>query len=195
MYKVDLWYSFPEYCPPKRKIVLFFGRINKYKGIGNLCELIQKTPEIRYVVAGKADDSIVEELKLLKTLPNVKIDEGIIPYNKMHDYFYNACCVVLPYDTASQSGVILDAYKHSRPAIAFNVGAIGEEIENGVSGYIVQPGNLEQLVKCVRNIVKMPEDEFEKMCHNAYEYGIEHYSAKSKEEEFLEAIGIKNDFI
>lgn len=191
MYKVDLWYSFPEYCAPKERSVLFFGRINKYKGIDKLCELIQRTPEIQYVIAGKADDAIAEELKILKTLPNVRIYEGVIPYDKMHEYFYNACCVVLPYETASQSGVILDAYKHSRPAIAFGVGAISEEIENGVSGYVVQPGDMTELVRRVKQMVDMSSEELEKICRSAYKYGIKNYSAKSKEEEFMKAIGVE----
>lgn len=191
MHKVDLWYSFPEYCAPRGKTVLFFGRINKYKGIDKLCDLIRMTSDINYVVAGKADESISEELKLLRGLSNVKVDEGIVPYDKMHDYFYNACCVVLPYNSASQSGVVLDAYKHSRPVVAFNVGAIGEEIEDGVSGYIVEPGNLEELARRVKEIVDMDTNDFEKLCHNSYEYGIKRYSAKSREEEFLKAIGVK----
>ena len=190
MHRVDLWYSFPEYKAPEGKTVLFFGRINKYKGIDNLCKIIQATPEIHYVVAGKADSSVKEELEQLKTLKNVTLDEGIIPYPKMHEYFYNACCVVLPYKTASQSGVILDAYKHSRPAIAFDVGALGEEIENGVTGYSVRPNDLQTMAERIREIVYMDEQRFTEMCKKSYKYGLSRYSAQSRREDFLKAIGM-----
>lgn len=41
LHKVDLWYSFPQYCPPKGNTILFFGRMNRYKGIDCLLELVK----------------------------------------------------------------------------------------------------------------------------------------------------------
>lgn len=40
---------------------------------------------------------------------------------------------------------MLDAYKHSRPAVAFDVGALGEQIDDGVTGYLAKPGDVGQL--------------------------------------------------
>lgn len=191
MCKVDLWYSFPAYCPPKGKTVLFFGRLNRYKGIDYLLELIKRTPDIQYVIAGKADDSVNDALNALKEMSNVKLDEGVIPYSKMHDYFYNAVCTILPYQTATQSGVILDAYKHSRPAVAFDVGALGEQIDDGITGYLANPGDVMQLEIQLRKMINMPHEQYERMCKNAYQKGLEEYSAKSREKEFLSAIGIE----
>lgn len=191
MCKVDLWYSFPSYCPPKGKTVLFFGRLNRYKGIDYLLELINRTPDIQYVIAGKADDSVNDALNALKEMSNVKLDEGVIPYSKMHDYFYNAVCTILPYRTATQSGVILDAYKHSRPAVAFDVGALGEQIDDGITGYLANPGDVTQLEIQLRKVINMPHEQYERMCKNAYQKGLDAYSAKSREKEFLSAIGIE----
>ena len=186
--RVDLWFSFPGYCKPRGRNVLFFGRINKYKGIGKLIEVIKLTPEIEYVIAGQPDETVDEEMKILRNLPNATIDDRRIPYNEMHDYFYNSCCVILPYETATQSGVIVDAYKHSRPVVAFNVGALGEEIEDGLTGYLVESGGVDEMSKSIRKIVELPDENLENFCRNAYEYGIQHFSASSKENDFLEAI-------
>lgn len=191
MRKVDIWYSFPEYRKPQSRKVLFFGRMNRYKGIDKLYDLIAATPEIQYVVAGKADGSVMKQVDAIKLLPNAVVYEERIPYYQMHDFFFDACCVVLPYETATQSGVIVDAYKHSRPAIAFNVGAIGEEILNGITGYVVTPGSIDELVNRVREVVNMDNNQIEKMCKEAYQFGIIHYSAHSREKEFLSAIGVK----
>ena len=193
MKKVDLWYSFPPYCAPRGDSVLFFGRMNRYKGIEYLLELVKQTPDICYVIAGKADDSVRSIVDALKVLPNVKIEEGVIPYGKMHDYFYNARCTVLPYETATQSGVVLDAYKHSRPAVAFNVGALGEQIEDGTTGYLASPGDVKQLETQLRKIVDMPEEQYEQMCRRAYQKGLDSYSAQSREKEFLSAIGVEQE--
>lgn len=165
--------------------------MNRYKGIEYLLELIKRTPDIQYVVAGKADDSVKETIDALKKLPNVKLDEGVIPYDKMHDYFYNARCTILPYETATQSGVVLDAYKHSRPAVAFDVGALGEQIDDGVTGYLAKPGDVGQLETQLRKIIDMPNEQYEQMCMKSYQKGLDAYSAKSREREFLSAIGVE----
>ena len=191
MRKVDLWYSFPQYCAPKGNNVLFFGRMNRYKGIDYLLELVKRTPDVQYVIAGKADESVGDTVKELRKMSNVKLDEGVIPYGKMHDYFYNAICTVLPYETATQSGVVLDAYKHSRPAVAFDVGALGEQIDDGVTGYLAKPGDVGQLETQLRKIIDMPNEQYEQMCMKSYQKGLDAYSAKSREKEFLSAIGLE----
>lgn len=191
MRKVDLWYSFPQYCAPKGNNVLFFGRMNRYKGIDYLLELVKRTPDVQYVIAGKADEGVGDTVEELRKMSNVKLDEGVIPYGKMHDYFYNAICTVLPYETATQSGVVLDAYKHSRPAVAFDVGALGEQIDDGTTGYLAKPGDVGQLETQLRKITDMPKEQYERMCKKAYQKGLDAYSAKSREKEFLSAIGVE----
>lgn len=189
MYRTDIWYSFPAYCPPRGDYILFFGRMNRYKGIENLYELIKNTPELNYVVAGKASDSDLEVIDKISKLQNVKLENRIIPYNDMHEYFYSARCIVLPYQSATQSGVILDSTKHSRPAVAFRVGALGEQIIEGKTGLLAEPGNVQELAEKVRSIVRMDDKDYEAMCRNAYEFGLKEYSAQGQEDNFLKSIG------
>ncbi len=189
MYRADLWYTFPEYCPPRGDYILFFGRMNRYKGIDSLYELVKLTPELNYIVAGKADDTDLRVINKIAELPNVKLENRIVPYNDMHEYFYGARCIVLPYQSATQSGVILDSAKHSRPAVAFKVGALGEQIIEGKTGLLAEPGNVQELADKVRSIVTMDAKEYETMCQNAYEFGLKEYSAKGQEEKFLNAVG------
>lgn len=193
LYKVDLWISFPKYCAPKGGSVLFFGRINRYKGITRLFELARRTPDIQYTVAGKADDNVISTVAELRALPNVEVYEGIVPYGKMHEYFYDSVCIILPYETASQSGVVLDAYKHSRPVVAFDVGALGDQVEDGVTGYLAKAGDIDQLEALLRKVIDMPKDQYEKMCMDAYQKGLNTCSAKSREKDFLDAIGMTQE--
>lgn len=191
MFTVGLWYTFPKYCPPSGKDILFFGRMNRYKGIDALYQVIKATPEFHYVVAGNADsDSDLDTVDKIALLPNVELENRVIPYDDMHDYFYSARCVILPYKSATQSGVILDASKHSRPAIAFKVGALGEQIIDGETGYLVEPENIDQLIKKVKDLMEMPDNKYERMCEAAYAFGFERFSAKGQEKNFLKALGI-----
>lgn len=163
--------------------------MNRYKGIDSLYELVKLTPELNYIVAGKADDTDLGVINKIAELPNVKLENRIVPYNDMHEYFYGARCIVLPYQSATQSGVILDSAKHSRPAVAFKVGALGEQIIEGKTGLLAEPGNVQELADKVRSIVTMDAKEYETMCQNAYEFGLKEYSAKGQEEKFLNAVG------
>ena len=109
----------------------------------------------------------------------------------MKALFHIARCMILPYETATQSGVVLDAYKHSRPAVAFDVGALGEQIDDGVTGYLAKHGDVGQLETQLRKIIDMPREQYEQMCKQSYQKGLDAYSAKSREIEFLNAIGVE----
>lgn len=187
MYRADLWYTFPEYCLPRGDYILFFGRMNRYKGIENLYELVKITLELKYVVADKADKGNLEIIEMIRKLPNIKLENRIIPYNDMHEYFYGARCIVLPYSSATQSGVILDSTGHSRPAVAFRVGALHEQIVEGKTGFLAEPGNIQELAEKVKSIVAMDDKEYKAMCRNAYEFGLKEYSAQGQEENFLKS--------
>ena len=91
----------------------------------------------------------------------------------------------------SDPGPWFDAYKHSRPAVAFDVGALGEQIDDGVTGYLAKPGDVGQLETQLRKIIDMPNEQYEQMCMKSYQKGLDAYSAKSREREFLSAIGVE----
>lgn len=190
---VDLWYSFPNYKKTRGEYVLFFGRMNPYKGIAELYSLIQCTPKLSYVVAGKSDDTVKDILDNIRKLPNVRVVDSIVPYEDMQMYFANARCVVLPYKSATQSGVILDSYRYSKPVVAFNVGALGEEIEDGITGYVVPSGDVSGMAEKVKQIVEMNDSDYDDFCRNAYEYGFGRYSAESQMNNFISAIGLEED--
>jgi glycosyltransferase involved in cell wall biosynthesis len=187
---VDLWYSFPEFHMTVGKDVLFFGRMNLYKGIEYLNQIIEKTPEIHYVVAGKSDVIASDLVSRIRARSNAKVEDRVIPYEDMENYFRDARVIILPYKTATQSGVILDSYKYSKPVLAFNVGALGEEIDNGKTGYVVKAGDVDQMVKKIHDFFEMDNRQYEEMCRNAYNYGYDRYSAQSQVERFIEAVGL-----
>ncbi|MFH1760473.1 MAG: glycosyltransferase, partial [bacterium] len=70
---------------------------------------------------------------------------GYIPIEESSLYFSSADMVVLPYRNVYQSGILFLSYAHSRPVIAANVGGLPEVVEDGKSGFIVEPDNPEEL--------------------------------------------------
>lgn len=175
---LELWRRFPPYTPPATGAphALFFGRLNPYKGLGNLVRIARLCPEVSFEVVGRSDGQVDDLLEELGSLSNVSIRTGYVSDDEMRDAFARARWVVVPYQTASQSGVVIDAYKYSRPVIAFGVGAIAEQVSDGESGYVVPPGDVEAFSACLRRAMGMGREEYAAMTRSAYRFGAQRYS-------------------
>jgi glycosyltransferase involved in cell wall biosynthesis len=64
-----------------------------------------------------------------------------IPTDQVPGLFRNADLVVLPYQNATQSGVVPVAYQFDVPVIATRVGGLSEVIQDNATGFLVPPGN------------------------------------------------------
>lgn len=186
---VDMWRRFPEYTEPSySKHALFFGRMNPYKGVDNLLDIAKQCPEVQFDVVGRVDSQVQEQVDALKKLPNVTMNNGYVTDEEMTAAFTKADWIVLPYNSATQSGVVIDGYRYGRPSIAFGVGAIAEQIEDGLSGYLIPAADKTAFVETLKNAVKMSRDEYRNISLASYEYGRKKYSADGAIERFLQVI-------
>ena len=71
----------------------------------------------------------------------MEIFDGYIPDNEVEKFFAAADLVVLPYESATQSGIVQIAYGFEKPVIVTNVGGLPDVVNNGKTGYIVPPKN------------------------------------------------------
>ena len=129
-----------KFNPNKESLdVLFFGRLEKYKGIDTLvraCEILKKEHlKVKLTIAGRG--------KIDKDLEN-KINElGIIFKNywisneELCQLIENCDVLVAPYKNATQSGMVSVALAYGVPIIATNVGSFSEYIKDGVNGFLI----------------------------------------------------------
>lgn len=152
--------------------ILFFGRIEKYKGIEYLLEafsLIQKEiPGIKLIIAGQGD--LMSYNKLIKKLSGVKVLNYFVPDSRVAEFFQKAKAVIMPYVEATQSGVPSIAYSFKKPVVATAIGGLLELIDHGQTGYLVKPADSQALAEAVIKLLKndekrkeMGEKGFEKM--------------------------------
>ena len=167
---------------------LMFGRIRKYKGLDKLEKIIKNTPDAIYQIVGEPDEESLSIVKELKKIKNVEVYDREVSDVEMREFFHNADWIVLPYTSATQSGVIADAYRLSRPVISFNVGAIGEQIEDGVTGFLIEENNEEAFVEAIHRAMEMRTDVVDWFTHNAYIKGYNKYAAEAVAEKFLKII-------
>jgi glycosyltransferase involved in cell wall biosynthesis len=62
-----------------------------------------------------------------------------VPHESVNQYFCAADLVVLPYKSATQSGVVPIAYHFDKPVVVSNIGGLPEIVRNGETGFICEP--------------------------------------------------------
>jgi glycosyltransferase involved in cell wall biosynthesis len=158
------------------KTILFFGYIRRNKGLDYLLQaepiIRQSLSDFRIVIAGKCDEWD-RYAKLIQSGAKITVINDFIPNKSVPRYFREASLVVLPYLSATQSGVIALAYSFGKPVVASRVGSIPEVVKEGETGLLVEPANTEALAEA---IVRLLSDEnlLTEMGKNAARYCEEH---------------------
>lgn len=141
-----------------RRNFLFFGRIEKYKGIDVLVDAFgiarSINPELRLVIAGKGD--IAPEVKAKAESIGVTLLNHFIPDEQIDNLVAEAGVLVLPYISATQSGISATGLAKGLPMIATNVGGLPEHVIDGHNGLLVPPKDPEKLAAAM---VKIAESE------------------------------------
>lgn len=143
--------------PPELKgekgFILFFGRLDKYKGIINLLkayELEKENINRKIIIAGNGTLTKEEKRIIDKYPKSILLVKRYISDGEMIWLFKNASCTVLPYIEASQSGVLSMSLYFGKPVIVSNVEGLTEFVEEGKTGVIFS--NIEELSKYMISI-------------------------------------------
>jgi len=124
--------------PAYEPFLLFFGRIEPYKGLDHLLRAWRQVRPAgaSLVVAGPGDLSRCWE----GALPaSVELRNHLVSDAEASGLFQRCAAVVLPYTQASQSALIAAAYYYQKPVIASHSGALPEYVETGETGWLVYP--------------------------------------------------------
>jgi glycosyltransferase involved in cell wall biosynthesis len=141
-------------------ILLFFGNIRRYKG---LHDLLAAMPNVRrevaatLIVAGHFFEPLEDferQAMRLGVARSVRFFPGYVPKNEVEGLFEVADLVVLPYRSASQSGILAQAALAGKPVVATGVGGIPEFL--GDRGVIVPPANPEALAEGIVQALTQP---------------------------------------
>jgi glycosyltransferase involved in cell wall biosynthesis len=87
-------------------------------------------------------DALVASLGLQSA---VRIVDRYIPNEEVETYFRAADVVVLPYTSATQSGIAQIALSFERPVIVTRVGGLPEAVREGETGFVVPPNDSQAL--------------------------------------------------
>lgn len=147
----------PAINPPwEDGALLFFGRIEKYKGLPYLIEAVKilrnQGVHVKSIIAGTGQDLELYRDEITAN-PIFELIDRYIPSEEVPALFGRANVVVLPYTDATQSGVVAMALQYGRPIVASDVGSIGEMVKDGFNGFLVPPQDSIALANAIKRLI------------------------------------------
>lgn len=136
-----------------KKYLLFFGIIRDYKGLDTLLAALPFLDKnIHLIIAGEVYGSFSKYQQIIekhKLQDRVHQFDQYISDSEVHLYFSVAECCVLPYKSATQSGITAIAHHFNVPVVASNVGGLSEFIHDAENGYLIDDCTPEKLAETI----------------------------------------------
>ena len=140
---------------PSKKTVLFFGLIRDYKGLDLLLEAFSELDDsFQLVIAGEVygDKNGYDKLITQSQNKHIYFMDQFIPTEEVNVYFSAADLCVLPYKTATQSGIKAMCDVFHLPVLVSRVGGLHEEISENENGFVIRDTSAFSLSKQMEEI-------------------------------------------
>ena len=146
------------------KVLLFFGYVRKYKGLDLLIDAFpiikNSIPNAKLLIVGEFYDSpdfYLNKIKQLQIEKDTVVVNQFVPNEEVGKY-YKACdLVILPYHSATQSGILNVAYGFSKPVLVTNVGGLSEFVDDKKTGLIIRPDSPQEIASGVSEFFNLRE--------------------------------------
>lgn len=136
---------------------LYFGRIERVKGVFTLADAAAKLPGIKVKIVGEGDAKaeLVDYLKH-KQITNVEL-LGFTRGDELTALIRGSLATVLPAQWYEPFGLtVLESFSQCRPVIASRIGALPELIDDGGDGLLFEPGDVQTLCEKLQMMVDDP---------------------------------------
>lgn len=141
---------------------LFLGRLTKLKGVYDLLEAADRLvhgagmTQLRFYLAGDGEEeqvcTLIREKKLQKHVQLL----GWLDHQAKIDWLSRTDAVVLPSYVEGLPMSLLEAMAAGKPVISTSIGGI-PDLVSSENGWLVQPGNIEQLCACLQEASTNPD--------------------------------------
>jgi glycosyltransferase involved in cell wall biosynthesis len=138
--------------------LLAFGAIRPYKGVDLALEAVARLRDrlhVRLTVAGvfwDGGEELRRQVARLGIEDRVALRDGFVPNPEAAVLFAAADASLLPYRSATQSGVVQLSFAYGVPVVATAVGGLPEAIDDGVDGILCPPGDVDALCAAIERL-------------------------------------------
>jgi len=145
-------------APQERNMILFLGKLRQSKGIFDLLQAVAAAravvPDVRLVCAGDGERiAVARYAEQLGIADAVKFTGWVGPSGK-RSLLESAALFALPsYDEALPIS-LLEAMSAGVPVIATPVGGVHEAVVDGVTGFLVAPGDTQTLERLLVRLLQ-----------------------------------------
>ena len=136
-------------------LVLFVGRLEPLKGVPVLLEaaqlVLKRMPHVRFVLAGGNHPTLTKE-SLSRLVQQFSLNGqvefvGYVPSEQLIGWYRRVTLCVLPSYYETFGIAALESMAFGVPVVATRVGGLPEVIVDGVTGFLVAPGNSHALAE------------------------------------------------
>lgn len=160
---------------PQENVMLFFGRIEPYKGLDLLLRAMPAVfasfADWKLIVAGSGD---ITAYKDQLNHPQIEVLNRYLSDEEIAVLMQRSRFLVLPYIEATQSGVVPIAYAFARPVIVTDVGSLRDMVIHGKTGLLIPPNAVNALQDAIQSLAS-DLSLCERMGNAAYRLGQEEW--------------------
>jgi glycosyltransferase involved in cell wall biosynthesis len=133
--------------------LVFAGRFSAEKGAATAIEIATASDEEIDLYGMVYDEEYARAIRRShEGDPRVRFHDAV-PRAELWDRFAAARAVLCPVDTEESYGLVAaEAQAAGTPVVAFARGALHEVVEDALTGYLVEPGNIGRAVAAVRSV-------------------------------------------
>ena len=145
----------PPSIPTDKPLLLFCGFVRPYKGLDILLDALPQVIEkkdIHLLIAGEfweGGAKYREQIIELRIAESVTIIDRYLANEELAACIDQADVVVLPYRSATQSGIVQLAFGKHPPVITTDVGGLSESVIHERTGLVVPPEDCIALAEAI----------------------------------------------
>ncbi len=149
-----------EVCrAPKEKLIAYVGRISRYKRLEDLLRawsIVESSdPEARLIVAGRPDPGYLARLRRLASALGLSRASllGEVGEREKHEILARAAALVYTSQREGWGRTVIEAGACYTPSIAYRVPGLRDAVVDGVTGILVEPGDIEGLAQAILSLL------------------------------------------
>lgn len=150
-------HHYQEYPPEGKMKFLFITRLIKDKGTEEFFEMVktvkEKHPDFEFQILGSCKGNYQKQLDDL-------VENGIVKFlgstSDVRPYLGQVHCTIMPSYHEGMSNVNLESAANGRPVITTNIPGCRETVDDGRTGYLVEPRSAKSLIDGVERFIALP---------------------------------------